>query len=385
VMIAPLEAEFGWSRAQISSGILITSVIAVLFSPFMGMAIDRYGPRRIAISGSISFCCALALLSLATASIWSWWLLWSFLALALLQIKPTVWITAITSFFNRSRGLAIAIVLCASGVSQALTPMVTYRLVESFGWRSAYVFLGVGMATLVVPIVLIWFTSAQDKARGETGSPARSVPTNLPGLTIREGLHTATFIKLAIAAVTMSIAGAALTVNLFPILRSTGLPGATAATIAGVSGLCAFLGRLGGGYLLDRYNARVIGGVSVLLPVVSCALLLSHPGSIHVTLVAVVLIGFASGAELDAIAYLAGRSFGLRSFGTLFGALTGLITLGVGLGPTIANFVYDRTGSYEAFLIAVIPLSVLTSLLFLTVGAYPDFDQQHQGRGVSST
>src|SRR5688572_1042070 len=79
VMIAPLEAEFGWKRAQISSGLFITSTIAVIFAPFMGMAIDRLGTRIIALTGVTFYCGALALLSQARDSLWSWQLLWMLL------------------------------------------------------------------------------------------------------------------------------------------------------------------------------------------------------------------------------------------------------------------------------------------------------------------
>src|SRR5690349_19291781 len=77
VMIGPLEREFGWSRAQISAGPLIISMIAIVAAPLVGSAVDRFGPRRIAVFGVLFFCSALGLLSTATTSIWSWWGLWT--------------------------------------------------------------------------------------------------------------------------------------------------------------------------------------------------------------------------------------------------------------------------------------------------------------------
>ncbi len=380
VMIVPLEEEFGWSRAQISSGMLISSIFSVLFSPFMGLLIDRVGPRRIGMIGAAVYCCALAMLSLATPSIWSWWLLWSVLAVALLQIKPTVWVTAITSFFNESRGLAIAVALSAVGLSALVTPIITYHLVELLGWRMAYVVLSAGWATLTLPLIFVWFTSAQDRQR--TRVTARQVTDEkivLIGLTWREGLRTATFYRLAAAAFTMSVANAAVMMNLIPIFTFTGLPRATAAAIAGLGGFFAVVGRLGGGYLLDRFSARMVGSISVLLPVIPCALLLGIPGSLTAAIISAVLLGLASGAELDAVAYLAGRHFGMRNFGTLFGAITGAMTLGIGVGPVLANHVYDVTKSYNPLLWSFIPLSVLASWLFLSSGSYPNFAKSPPG------
>lgn len=386
-MTAPLEAEFGWSRTQITSGMLITSFVSVLLSPFMGMLIDRLGPRRIGVFGAVVYCSALAMLSLATSSIWSWWLLWGLLAFALLQIKPTVWLTAITSRFDKSRGLALAVVLSATGIGQAIIPVATFALTERFGWRGSYLALAAGAALISLPLVLMWFYGAQDRKKNKNeAAAATQVPAaEVPGVSIREGLRSASFIRLAIAAVAMGTAGTALTVNLVPILGGSGLSRGTAASIAGLSGLCTILGRLGGGFLLDRYNARIIGGISVLLPIISCVILLAAPGQLAWAIVAVICIGISSGAEMDAIAYLAGRCFGQRNFGALFGALSGLLTLGVGLGPNLGNLVYDLTGAYDQFLIAVVPLSLATAYLFFSVGAYPNFAAARTERETGST
>ncbi len=373
VMISPLEQEFRWTRAQISSGMLISSVFSVLFSPLMGMLIDCFGPRRIGVMGAAVYCCALAMLSLATPSIWSWWLLWSILAVALLQIKPTVWVTAITSFFNESRGLAIAVALSAVGLSALVTPIITYHLVEWLGWRMAYVALSAGWGTLTLPIIFIWFSSAQDKERTQVSARQSMDETMLIGLTWREGLRTASFYRLAAATFTMSLGSAAVMLNLIPIFTFTGLPRASAATVAGLGGFFAVIGRLMGGYLLDRFNARLVSSLSVLLPAIPCALLLGIPGSLSSATASAVLLGLASGAGLDAVAYLAGRHFGMRNFGVLFGAITGVMTLGIGLGPVLANHVYDVTKSYAPVLWSFIPLSLLASWLFLSTGSYPKF------------
>ena len=372
VMVVPLEKEFGWSRAGITSGMMICSVFSVLFAPFFGMFIDRFGPRRIALFGIAAYCAALAGLSFAGPSLVSWWVLWSFVAVALLNTKPTVWIAAVSGLFNRSRGLALAFVLSATGLSQVLTPAIATWLVAHHGWRSAYVMLGAGGALIALPVVWFWLSSAQDRVRmDQTDNPATKA--DIAGLSAREGFRSGAFIRLAVGALAMSIAGGALTVNLVPMLRTAGLDAASAAWLAGLSGLSAIGGRLVCGYLLDRLNARIVGGVMVLLPILTCAILLYAPAHLPILVLGVFLSGIASGAEMDAIAYMATRSFGMRNFGLLFGTLTGVLSLGVGSGPTLANLIYDHTGTYQIALWAIIPLSALTSWMFFTVNPYPDF------------
>lgn len=373
VMVVPLEEEFGWTRAEITSGLMLCAIVSVIFAPFFGMLVDRFGPRRIAIFGMALYCSVLGILSTAGASIATWWLLWTLMAAAVLSTKPTVWIAAVSGIFNRSRGLALAIVLSATGISQAVTPLVAYALVETLGWRGAYVAMAVGAAVIALPILWFWFSSAQDRARVSKPTTGKQAATNLPGVSAREGFRSGAFVRLGFAALAMGAAGGALAINLIPILSASGLDRGVAVSLAGISGVSAILGRILGGVLLDRFNARVVGGIAVLLPVVTCAILLGAPGNVILAVFGVFLSGLAAGAELDAIAYLAGRSFGLCNFGLLFGTLMGILSLGIGMGPTLANLFYDRTGSYELALWAIIPLSMITSFMFFTVGPYPTF------------
>src|SRR5690606_37832864 len=98
-------------------------------------------------------------------------------------------------------------------------------------------------------------------------------------------------------------------------------------------------------------------------------------GSEPATAMAIIIFGLAVGAELDVIAYLAGRYFGIRSFGAIFGIIVGLMTLGSGLGPVVANLVYDLTGTYALVLLGAVPLALCSTVLLATLGPYPYFDQ----------
>lgn len=372
VFIAPLEEEFGWSRAQISSGQAMVSVLSVILSPFMGMAVDRFGPRRLAIAGVSAYCACIASFSLAGPSIWSWWGLWLLLACSALLIKPTVWTAGVSSMFNAGRGMALSIMLCGTGLGSSLTPLVSNWLIEAYGWRVAYVGLALFWALLVIPIIVLFFTSTQDQHR--TGAIKTSAPQHMTGVTAREGFLSLTFAKLAIAAFLTSLVIISFTSNLVPILSSQGLTRQEAAGIAGIIGLATVTGRLIGGFLLDRINGSLVGGVSVAMPIISCALLLGFPGDAGMAVLAVLLLGLSLGVELDAVAYLSTRHFGMRNFGVLFGTISGLLALATGLGPFLANLVYDYAGSYRPALIAYIPGCMLASALFFSLGRYPVFD-----------
>lgn len=90
LFIEPLEQEFGWSRAQITSGQVIASTAGVLLGPVVGGMIDRIGPRRIGIIACFAVCIATAMLSLTGPNIWGWRALWVPVALGIVLIQPTV-------------------------------------------------------------------------------------------------------------------------------------------------------------------------------------------------------------------------------------------------------------------------------------------------------
>ncbi|MET0588363.1 MAG: MFS transporter, partial [Novosphingobium sp.] len=191
---------------------------------------------------------------------------------------------------------------------------------------------------------------------------------------LSEGVRSPRFIKLAAAATVFSVAICALTANAVPVLLGEGLDRTTAAATAGLIGIGSIIGRLGGGVLLDRFNAAAVAACSVLTPIITVAILLFTQDSAIASGIAFFVLGLSVGTELDACAYLAARHFGMRSFGALFGAVNGLLLFGAGVAPLLANHVYDLTRSYDIVLWAIIPACILTAVLFLALGPYPSFD-----------
>lgn len=367
VMIRPLEAEFGWPRAQISGGMLIVSVVALIVSPLVGTAVDRFGARRIALFGVPFYCAALALLSAAGADAASWWLLWLLLALANMTILPVVWLAAINGYFDRSRGLAMAVCLSGTGAAAAVMPFLANTLLEWQGWRGAYLALGALTCAVCLPLTWLLFHPAQKPAPAAKGE-GRPQPAGASAGAQAKSLR---FFKLAAASLIFAGASCALTTNFVPVLIGEGLSPASAAATAGLMGLGAVVGRLSGGILLDRFNANIVAAVSVLVPIVPIAILLATDGSQLWAAAACLVMGLSIGAELDANAYLVSRHFGTRNFGALFGTINGLLLFGAGLAPLLANYSYDVTRSYDLVLLLLIPLCLVTSVLFLTLGRYP--------------
>ncbi len=375
IFIAPLEDEFGWSRTQITSGFTLYTFVGAAMAPFVGALIDRFGPRRLGMAGVALYCAGLAALSLATADIYSWWALWLAFSFGGLLIKPTIWTAAVSSLFVRGRGLALAVALCGLGIGSSLVPPLSNALINELGWRGSYMTIAGAFALVVLPVVALFFTSARDQMRREPASPqAEAAQGVLTGRGVKEALLSRHFAQLALATLAVTLAMVSFVMNLVPIMQSEGVSRDTAAGIAGIIGITSIIGRLVTGHLLDHFRGNIVGGMVVLFPVVSCLCFLFAPTSTAILVPAVIVLGLALGAEVDIIAYLATRYFGMRNYGTIFGCVVSLWSIATGLGPLVASYIYDTSGSYQSALWLYVPLLLISSVALFSMGAYPDFN-----------
>jgi len=371
LFIEPLEQEFGWSRAQIMSGHSIAATLAAICAPFMGILVDRKGPRRIGIAAVIMVCVALGLFSLTGPSIWHWRALWLPLTLGIIFVQPMVWTAAVTSLFSAGRGLALAVTLCGSSIASMIVPKLTETLIIFLGWRMAWVGLAAFWLILALPVIWLYFRGAVDQDRIATRT--QSIRSALPRASIWEsGILTWRFPVLLIAGVSIALVVVTMVVSVVPVLSASGIDRGDATWIAGLVGVTAVIGRLSIGTLLDKMDGRIIAAVCVSLPMIGILLLIQLPGSVVAASIAVLIFGFSLGAELDIVAYLTSRYFGRENFGFLFGTIGGLLGFASGNGPVALNAVYDATGTYLPALWAAIPICILSAILFLCLGRYPD-------------
>ena len=369
----PLEREFGWSRVDITSVHIIGSIFAITIGPFVGHIMDRLGSRRVGITAIFALVAAFSMLGLAGPSIWSWRALWVLLALVSVLFQPMVWSSAVASFFAAGRGFALAVTLCGTSICSVITPPLTVWLIDNLGWRLAFPGLVLCWAIPVLPLILLFFTSAADKKRTSGDVSSHAAPTH-PGFlkSFRGEALTFQFLKVAVAGFSIALVVVSMVLTIVPILSSSGIARGTAAGIASMAGIASICGRLTIGLLLDRFAGRFIAAVAVCLPIVGAAVLLEWPGSIPAASLAVIIFGLALGAELDILAYLTSRYFSLASFGMLFGLVGGFVGLAGALGPVLLNAVYDARQSYDLALMGIIPVCLISATLFLTLGPYPE-------------
>jgi predicted MFS family arabinose efflux permease len=367
----PLEEAFGWSRAEISMGMPFAAVVASLMGLLVGTLIDRIGPRPVGLAGIVIVCTAYALLGTATGSLTNWFMLWCLLGIGGAWVKPTIWTSAVASRFDASRGVAIAVVVSGAGVAATIIPPLTAWSIGEFGWRIAFFLIGGLWAAVVLPVLFFFFRGAQDVRGKEERSKGNPAGDAMTGLTLREGIRSAAFYKLGIAGGLFAFAVIGLIMHFIPILQDLGISRMGAAGIAGLVGLSSVAGRLGTGFLLDRFRPERIAMLAVLLPVVA-ALLLLNGGGVFALSIAALVVGLSLGSELDVVLYLSTRHLGLKRFGILFALMLIFLAIGNALGPVYAGAIYDHFGNYNWFLWTIIPFVVTGAMLMASLGPAPD-------------
>ncbi len=367
----PLQDDFGWTRAQVATGITISNLGAALFIPFIGALIDRYGPRPLGIVGVSAFLIAYGLLSVATGTHWDWWLHWAGIAVATSCLQGTIWTGAVVSRFLLSRGMAIGVTVSGLSVAIAILPPLTTWLIINHGWRGGFLGIALIWAAVVLPMLFLFFRGAQDDLLKARRQGIVDEHVELPGVSRSDGLRSPAYFKLLFISFTFAFCTIASVIHFVPMLGSFGATPMAAAWVATFIGIFSILGRLGTGALLDRLPAHLVGTVVYMIPVAGAVALLIDGTSITNQIIAAISLGLTVGAEADVIIYLITRHFGLRSFGTLMSVAFASMAFGSAAGPYVAAMIFDASGDYFPYIWLTIGLTTLSAIILLGLRCPP--------------
>src|SRR5580692_1220498 len=297
VFVKPLAAEFGWSREAISSGFAIAAVTLGFISPLLGQWIDRFGPRRIILVCMTIYGCAIASLSLLRFGLWQFYGTCFVLGVVGNGAAHLAYSRSISTWFHRRLGMALAFVKVGAGLGAMILPVVAQTIISRSGWRAAYVSLG--CLALLLGLPLSWrYIVERGVVRHE-----ESAPITYAGQTWQQGLRSFAFwIIVAILFVSSISMNGAIT-HLSALLTDRGITPGDAALCVSIIGGSSVLGRLGAGWLLDRFfGARV--ALVVNLITAAGIFLLAYASSFPAGCLAAALNGLGAGGEAAITPYL---------------------------------------------------------------------------------
>ncbi len=368
LFVQPLGAEFDWSRAQVQGMFTVFSVTGLLVVPLVGWLTDNLGVRRLVLISLAGTSAGYVVLATLTQSITTFYIGAALMAVLGAGTTPITWTKAISGWFDRQRGLALGLALAGTGAAALTTPSYVAMLMERFDWRGAYLGLAL-IPLLALPLVFLLL-----KDPPGTRPAADENQPLLPGVTLAEALKDW---RLWVIAASFSLLSAAIggsIPNLVPLLMDASIERSQAASIVGLIGIAVIAGRVVVGYCIDRFWAPGVAAVVQALPVLSALILIQPELSVPLVSVAVVLIGFAAGAEFDLIAYLIGRYFGLRHYAKIYVVPYAGFAVFAGFGPTVFGHIYDLQGSYTLMMQICAGLFAVSAVMLLVLGRYPGFE-----------
>jgi MFS family permease len=373
VFVIPLVDAFGWSRGDVSTAASFLLLGTFITAPIIGTIIDRFGAKKVGLISLGALSLGYATLTQLGGSIAVFYAMWLTMALVGGGTTPVVWTRAVNLWFDKGRGLALGIALAGAGVAGIVAPAFTTALIQEFGWQGGYLGIGAIILLVALPLVALFFNDHAPVDVHPDSAAHTPVAANSLGMTLSESVRTSAFWKIAIGFFFISAIIAGLLINLVPLLVDRDMTQMAAAGIAGVLGFAVVFGRVGVGFLIDRFPAPLVSAVMFCITAGGCLLLSLDNIPTAVIQIAVISLGFAAAAEIDLVAFLASRFFGLKAYGKIYGVQLSIFYLGAAIGPLAVGQLYDLFGSYNQSLYAGIAIFISGAAIIGSLGKPPVF------------
>lgn len=350
--------DFGWSRAQVTSGNAISKLlIGPLFGFAAGWVVDRFGPRRLMMAGIVMAGGALVGLAHVSA-LWMFYLFYIFNAIGYVCGGPLPNQVLLSRWFDKARGKAMGFAYLGIGIGGWLVLKLSPNLVAAFGWRGALQWLGIVIVVVALPMA--YFVRDEPDA----GSTDAGLPSTRPGQHAKEvaslgGLFKdPAFYLLAIGSMCSiaAVGGANQHLKLYLSLDLKFTQGA-AASIASTVLFCSIFGRLLMGWLADRIPKKMVMILIYVLVAGSIPLLLS--GSMTALYAFSVVFGLGLGGEYMIIPLMAAELFGVRVLGRLLGVILTADGVAEATSPMLIGYLRDHSSSYHTGFLLLIAIALV--------------------------
>ncbi len=334
VFVAPLEAAEGWSRTQVAVATMFAFLSMGVAGFGWGALSDRWGTRVVVLAGGAIQGLGLVLAGRAGT------VLELQLAFGVLGgIGAGAYMAPLTSsasrWFERNRGLAVALVTAGMGMGTLVTAPLATWLIAAHGWRMAFTVLGLLVWVVVLPVALLLRAPPAVAPAGTAGG----------GMTAGEALRSPALLAVAFTYFCCCAAHSGPIFHMVSYAVDCGIAPMTAATLLGAQGLAGVAGRIGGGMVADRLGEKPTILIALLLQASAIAayVVISAPTQF---LVLGMVFGLSYGAVMPLYAVLVRNWFGPAVMGTAFGAVSMAATFGMAAGPVIGGWLRGLGGDY---------------------------------------
>jgi MFS family permease len=333
--------EFGWSREQVASGNAYSKlIVGPLFGFFAGWIVDKFGPRRLMMTGIVMTGGAVIGLSLMSGAIWMFYLFYLFNALGYVCGGPLPNQVLLSRWFDKTRGKAMGFAYLGIGIGGALVPLLSHWLTGMLGWRGSLCVLGILMIVMALPMAYFVKEWPDDQ-------PVKQIKTTSPLVPIGHIFRNPAFYLLALGSMCSigAVGGTNQHLKLFLSLDQ-GYAQAEAMKIVSVVLTVSIIGRLFMGWLADRIAKKYVMLLIYLL-IASAIPLLFFASNPKVMYLFAVIFGLGLGGEYLIIPLMAAELFGVKAFGRLMGIVLTADGVAEAVLPKSIGRLRDQTGSYH--------------------------------------
>ena len=378
VFLKPLTVEFNWERGALSGAFSIALLLVGPFSILSGRLSDKYGPRILVTISGLSLGVGFLLMSQIN-SLWQVYLIWGLFMGVGISCSFVPIISTIPRWFTKKRGIAIGIAVAGFGLGGVIVPPLAQWLISAFGWRQAYLILGLITFIIVIPLAQFMKHSPQrvglkPYGEDETIKDEHSLVTG--GLSITQAIKTSRFWVWGLILFCFFFCIQVTIVHIVPHAVDIGVSPIIAASITSIIAGCSVIGKLSTGFLSDKVGSRLLLIACISLATLALLWLL-FAKEIWMLYIFAVIFGIGYGGIVLLQTVISAELFGLGSLGMVLATLMFCGTIGGALGAPLAGSIFDITGSYGlAFLICVIicALAIILSLILLKAKGWRSSD-----------
>jgi MFS family permease len=361
ILLAPMEREMGWSRAESTAAFSIALLVSAAFAVPAGRWVDRGGARVMMTLGS----CAAVALMVAWARVESLpalYLLWAGLGVTMAAVLYEPAFAVLAKWFVRDRERAFTILTLAAGLASTIFNPISSMLAAMLGWRDAVLALAAFLGATTIPMHAFLLRGRP----ADAGEPAREAADREsdgqpPDVSARAALRTATFWFLALAFLIQSFAHAGISLHSVPMLIEWGYQPTFAATVIGLVGAMQVVGRLVFAPVRTRLSSRTVVMLILACQSVAFLVLWGVPGTLGL-FAFVGLFGMSNGMATLVRASIVAELWGRTHYGAIAGALSVASTLARAVAPLGIGIAYIAWGGYRPILVGLAILSALAVL-----------------------
>jgi MFS family permease len=367
VFLVPIEQETGWPRSTLTSVYALYMLVQGLAAPISGMAFERFGPRVVYPAGLV----LLALATLGGSMLEARWQLYlclgivTGLGVAAIGMIPAA--ALIGRWHRRHLGTAIAIAYAGFGSGILVIAPLAQLLIERLGWRGAYQAMGLLLAALALPVLLLpWRRLADGRPAEQENGGATPVRRAGTGWRLPEAMRTLPFWGLVHVLFFTAFGMYIVIVQVVAMLVESGYPPIEAAAAFGSAGMLSVAGVIAAGGLCDRIGFRTTALASFAGTLAGILCLIGLYGRPSPILLAgyTLLFGIAQGARGPIVSTLTSRIF-VGGSATIFGSIYATMSIGAALGAWLSGLLHDITQGYGASLVVAAAAISAAPLPFL--------------------